>query len=191
MYYSRKKELIKSGIIITFILSIAVVSTYYIYNKFKNEHNVDYNSKSLDIIFHEKSGENISLTKVTPLTDSIGLSSNAYTLTIQNNLTEPVKYKIVLEDDKKAIKEDGCSEYLIPKELIRVSIKVNKKSNKIYNLSDLENGVLTTEKLKALEKEDISIRTWISKDSTLPNGSNLHYHSKIKVIENDNELVKK
>ena len=31
MYYDRKKELIKSGLIIGFILLIAIVSTHYIY----------------------------------------------------------------------------------------------------------------------------------------------------------------
>lgn len=184
MYYKklRKKEMIKNTVIITLILLLAVISTYYIYHKFENEHNVDYNSQSLDIVFHEKNAEKVSLTKVTPVTDSIGLSSNAYTLTIKNNLTEPVKYLVKLEDDLEEISNDNCGEYQIPKEAIRVSIKEDKE-NKIYNLSDLEEGILMTKKINALGEKDISIRVWINKDSSIPTGSNLHYHSKIKVIE--------
>lgn len=184
MYYKklRKKEMIKNTVIITLILLLAVISTYYIYHKFENEHNVDYNSQSLDIVFHEKNAEKVSLTKVTPVTDSIGLSSNSYTLTIKNNLTEPVKYLVKLEDDLEEISNDNCGEYQIPKEAIRVSIKEDKE-NKIYNLSDLEEGILMTKKINALGEKDISIRVWINKDSSIPTGSNLHYHSKIKVIE--------
>lgn len=189
MYYNRKKELIKSAIIIAIILLIAVVSTYYIYHKFKDQRNVDYNSKSLDIVFHETSGEKVTITKVTPLTDSVGLSSKAYTLSIKNNLTEPVKYEIKLVDDLEQINQEGCASYLIPKESIRVSIKKNNKDNKIYTLSELEDNSLLEEKIKALDEENITIRVWISKDSSIPNGSTSHYHGKIQVIENDESLA--
>ena len=94
MYYNRKKEIIKNVIIIGIILLIAIVSTRFIYFKYKNESNVDYNSESLDIIFHEKDGADIAIRKVTPVTDSVGLTSKAYTFTIKNNLTEPVEYNI-------------------------------------------------------------------------------------------------
>lgn len=189
MYYNRKKELIKSATIIAIILLLAVVSTYYIYNKFKDERNVDYNSKSLDIVFHETSGEKVTITKVTPLTDSVGLSSKAYTLSIKNNLTEPVKYEIKLIDDLEQINQEGCTSYLIPKESIRVSIKKNNNDNKIYTLSELEDNSLLEEKIKALDEEKITIRVWVSKDSAIPNGSTLHYHGKIQVIENDESLA--
>lgn len=189
MYYNRKKELIKSAIIIAIILLIAVVSTYYIYYKFKEERNVDYNSKSLDIVFHEISGEKITITKVTPLTDSVGLSSKAYTLSIKNNLTESVKYEIKLVDDLDQIIQDECTSYLISKDSIRVSIKKNNEDNKIYTLSELEDNSLLEESIKALAEEKITIRVWVGKDSSIPNGSNLHYHGKIQVIENDESLA--
>lgn len=186
MYYNRKKELLKSGLIITFILLIAVASTYYIYNKYKKEYNVDYNSKSLEIVFHERSGDQVALTKVTPLTDSVGLSTKAYTFTIKNNLTESVKYKVKLTDDIIATAEDDCGEYQIPKETIKVAVKSDKLNNVIYNLNELEDGLLISDKIKALGEEDFTIRVWVGRNSSVPNGTTLHYHAKIQVIEKDN-----
>ena len=78
--YNRKKEIIKNTVYITFILLIAVVSTYFIYNKFQKTRTVDFNSASLDVSYHEASGDRISINKVTPVTDSVGLSSKAYTI---------------------------------------------------------------------------------------------------------------
>ena len=132
MYYNRKKELIKNAVIITLILLLAVISTRIIYFKYKNETNVDYNSESLDIVFHEKEGANISLYKVVPVADSVGLSSKAYTFTIKNNLTEPVIYKIYLVDNKDLIEADDCGEYLINKDYVKVSIKEEGKDNNNY-----------------------------------------------------------
>ena len=53
MYYNHKKELIKNVVTMTFILTIAIVSTYIIYNKFDHSEIVDYSSESLDITFKE------------------------------------------------------------------------------------------------------------------------------------------
>lgn len=183
MYYNRKKEIIKNVIIIGIILLIAIVSTRFIYFKYKNESNVDYNSESLDIIFHEKDGADIAIRKVTPVTDSVGLTSKAYTFTIKNNLTEPVEYNISLIDDILKITEEDCGEYLIQKESIKVSIKEEGKDNEIFTISELENGHLLSAKSKPLEEKDYTVRVWVDKDVTLPAGSNLHYHGTIKVVE--------
>ena len=34
---------------------------------------------------------------------------------------------------------------------------------------------------EALEKEEVSIRVWVSQNSTLPLGSNIHYHGIVEV----------
>ena len=181
-YYNRKREILKNGIIITLILLIAVFATHYIYYKFKSERNVDYSSKSLDITFHEKSGDKVELTKVTPVTDSVGLSSKSYTFTIKNNLTDTVKYKIKLVNDTKKIVIDQCGEYQIPKNIIKISIKDDNNKDEIYILSDLEKGIIKNKKIKSLDQDNYTIRVWTS-TNTLPNGSNLHYHGIIKVEE--------
>lgn len=187
MYYQkqRKKEIIKNVIYIFFILLLAVVSTYYIYNKFQDDRNIPANSKSLDITYHESTGTKVSITKITPVTDSVGLSSKAYQITLKNNLTEKVNYKIKVIDDLEKQTEDNCSDIAIPKDNIKISVKTNKMSNKIYYLTDLEDGILLEDEMDALEKKDVSIRVWIRQDSQLLRGSKMHYHSIIKVIEEE------
>lgn len=188
MYYNkinRKKELIKNTVIITFILILAIFSTRYIYYAFNDSTNIDYSSESLDITFHEDEGEELNITKVTPLTDAVGLASTGHTLTITNNLTEPVKYKIILVDNADKTLEDDCSEIAIPREEIRISIKKAGEETVVYKLSDLKDGVLIKETSKALAENKYTIRIWVNNESSLPSGSNHHYHGLIQVVEND------
>ncbi len=182
--YNRKKQLIKSFTYIFFILLLAVVSTYLIYNKFQDNRSIDFNSESLDVTYHELSGDKLTLKKVTPVTDSVGLSSKAYLISIKNNLTEEVDYKIKILDDLETIAEDFCEDKQIPKEDIRISVKRNRGNNKICYLSEVENGVLL-----ALETDDIAIRLWIKQDSTLPMGSSLHYHGLMQIVEEDTSIA--
>ena len=166
-----------------------VIPTYYIYNNFKSSRDVNVNGASLDVTYHEKNGSKIALTKITPVTDSVGLSSKAYQITINNNLTEKVSYRIKLDDDLDSVKDDNCEDILIPKEFIRISIKTDKTPNKIYTLSELEDNTLLVDTMEALEKKNISIRLWIAQYSNIPTGTKMHYHGMLKVVE-ENEMVK-
>ena len=186
--YNRKKEIIKNTVYIIFILLLAVIPTYYIYDKFKDDGDISVNGASLDVTYHEKNGAKVSLTKVTPVTDSVGLSSNAYTITINNNLTEKVNYRVKILEDLEKVEEDLCQDILIPKEFIKISIKTDKTPNKIYNLNELEDNTLLIDTMEALEKKNISIRLWVAQYSNIPTGSKLHYHGMLKVIE-ENEQV--
>jgi len=188
---NRRREMIKNIVYVTFILLIAVVSTYYIYNKFQGDRNIDFNSESLDVTYHEKSGDKLTLTKVTPVTDSVGLSSKAYSVTIKNNLTKDVNYKVKIVDDVEKYIEDECEDNVIPKDNIRISVKVNKKSNKIYYLHELEDNLLLDDTIKALETKNISIRMWIRQDSILPTNTRLHYHGIMQVLEDDEVAINK
>lgn len=187
MYYNRKKQMLKSVIMIVFILAVAIGATHHIYYKFKSERNVDYNSKSLDIVFHEKSGDKIMLQKVTPVTDAVGLSSKAYTFTIKNNLTVPVEYQIKVMDDMETVLEDNCLGYQMPKDMIHIAIK-DKKDTKIYTLSELENGILSNNKIKALAEEEYAVRVWTTKN-TLQSGIELHYHARLQIVENNSDVA--
>lgn len=188
MYYNRKKEIIKNTVYITFILLLAVISTYFIYHKFQDTRNIDFNSDSLDVTYHETTGDKIEIKKITPVTDSVGLSSKSYSISIKNNLTENVKYKIKIVDDKELMSEIE-EESLIPKEDIRISVKVNKNDNEIYNLSDLEEGVLLEDEIYALANDNISIRLWIKQDSKLPMGSNMYYNGIIQIVEENSSVA--
>lgn len=183
--YTRKQEFI----IITFILLIAIVSTYYIYNKFSDERKIDYNSESLEIIFNESTGDKINIKKVTPLNDSVGMSTKAYKFTIRNNLTETKGIKIILEDNEKAIKKDNCEDKLIPKDILKSIIKYNDEESDIKILSELEEGIILETELKPVSDNNFTIRVWVDKDTLLTPGSDFHYHGKIKVIEEDTSIV--
>lgn len=187
--YNMKKEIIKNVVYIGIILAIAIVSTYYIYDKFQVNRNIDTNSEVLDVTYHETTGNKVSIQKVTPVTDAVGLSSKSYNITIKNNLTEKTNYKIRVIDDLEKIIEDECEENLITKEDIRISIKEGNKSNKIYNLVDLDDGILFEGKVNALEQKELAIRLWVNQNSSLPLGSKMHYHGIIQIVEDKDVLV--
>ena len=188
MYYNYRKERIKSALIICFILALAIFATHHIYYKFQNERNTDYSSESLDITFHEESGDKVKLTRVTPVTDAVGLASQSYTFTIKNNMTIPVNYTIKLVDDLEMVFEDNCGELEMPKDIIRVAIK-SKEETEIYTLSELQDGVLLENKIKALGEEEYTIRIWNTQSTTLQAGSTRHYHGKIQIVEDENQVA--
>ena len=135
MYKSiRRKETIKNVVYIGLILLVAVVSTYLIYDKFVEERKIDSSSEMLEVTYRDNSGNKIAITKVTPLTDSVGLSTTNYGVTLSNNLTEKVNYIIRVKDDIETTLEDECEEYQISKDDIRISVKAGKEENKIYRL---------------------------------------------------------
>ena len=186
---NRRREIIKNTVYIFFILLIAIISTYYIYNKFQGDRNIDFNSASLDVTYHEKTGDKLTLNKVIPVTDSVGLSSKAYLISVKNNLTEKVNYKLKIVDDLDKIEEDQCEGNLITSDNIRISIKENRKNNKIYTLSELEDGLLLDDEINALEKKNLAIRIWINQDSALPMNAKMHYHGIMQIIEDDKVAV--
>lgn len=187
--YNPRKEVMKNVIYIGIILLIAIISTYKIYYKFQDDRNVNFNSDSFVVTFHEKTGDKVNITKVTPVTDSVGLSSNSYSFSIKNNLTEKAHFEVRLVDDLESVTDDNCIDKLISKENIKVSIKNGKKDNKIYNLNELEDGVLLSDKISALEEREISVRVWVDKNSSLPIGSDMHYHGNIKVLEDNGSVA--
>ena len=188
MYYNRKKEIIKNTVYIAFILLLAIISTYLIYHKFQDTRNIDFSSESLDVTYHDIKGDKVSIDKITPVTDSVGLSSKSHSISIKNNLTENVRYKIKLLDDKDAY--EGLEEdKIIPKEDIRVSVKVNKKDTEIFDLVELEEGILLEDEIYALSTDHISIRLWIKQDSKLPSGEDMYYNGIIQIIEENSSVA--
>ena len=183
MYYNRKKEIIKNTIFIVAIFLIAIYSTHKIYYKFKDERNIDINSNQLEITYHQKNANKITLTKITPVSDSVGLSTTEYSFTIKNNKENTVKYNIKIEDDIETINNEQCINMLIPKDNIKISIKKNNNKDEIYYLSDLNNNIIETDTINSNESNYYSIRVWVINNTSLVNGSNLHYHGLITLEE--------
>lgn len=181
----RKKEVL----IIIFILLFAVITTKYIYNKFDGSNNVDYNTDTLDVTFHEESGAEINILKVTPVTDSVGLSSKAYKFTIKNNTNSSIKYSINLKQNDELIKNDNCIDSQIPTNLVRFSIHKENEKNNIYTVSDLINGHILSRIIKANKSEEYTMRFWTVNNNTIPTGAKLHYHASIDVVDEGVEIA--
>ena len=186
MYYNAKKQRIKEMIYISIILLTAIISTYIIYDHFESSRLKEYNSTSLEVTYQEETAEKITLNKVTPVTDSVGLSSKAYTFTIKNNQDHQVKYNIVLKDDKVLNDKETA---VIPKDIIKVSIRESKNDTTIHTLSSLEKGVLLETSLKTNETKDYSIRVWTTNENNNLSGAKLKYNGLIQIIEETNELA--
>lgn len=180
----RKNEII----IITLILIFALIATNRIYYKFKNSNNVDYNTSTIDTTFHEKTGAEVNINKVVPMTDAIGLSTHAYTFTIKNNTNSSLKYLISIDDNELKVIDDKCSEFQIPHNLIKFSIHKKGEKNNIYTLSNLVNGEVLTRIIKANQEEEYTMRFWVTNDS-VSSGVKLHYHGLIKVTDLGNQVA--
>jgi len=180
-----RREMIKNAIIITLILLFASVSTYFIYNKYKDERGIDFRTDALEVTFHEKTEDKVTLTRVTPVRDSVGLSSKAYTFTIKNHADYAVEYKVKMVTDYEEMDKDDCGEYQIPYDIIKLSIHRKKTPNQILILGELENGTATTGMIEPGEEIQYTMRFWIM-ENTLVTGSDLHYHGIIRVMQVDN-----
>ena len=85
-----RKQRMKSAMIISFLLLFALIATYAIYNTFKDARDEKVNSPHLEVIYH--SSDQIELLQFHSVTDSVGLSSQPYKITIQNQTNHPVSY---------------------------------------------------------------------------------------------------
>ena len=177
------KYYLKRGIVIAFILLFAIVATRFIYDKFSKENDQVTPVENLEVTFHEKEKDKISITKVNPLTDALGLSSKAYTISVKNNSDLNLKYVIKILDDKEEYDLDGCSDTRLPIESIKLGYHKDKEHNNIVLLNELENGVLATDIIEPGKTTDYTIRLWIDKDTNLNLDKDGHYHGLIKVEE--------
>lgn len=179
-YYRR--HMIKSAIIIIFLFSFAIVSTYLIYNNFSSKREHDVDTGEMEVVFHSKEGNKINLTRFTPVSDAVGLSSTEYSFTVKNSTANSVNYKIVLEPNTNRINSDECFTKTIPSELLKLSLRVDHQTPVAKILSEYQNNVLYEDTLEADSEEDYSIRLWaINSDFVIDRDS--HYHAVIKVIE--------
>lgn len=176
-YYKmlQKKELKRNIIFIGFILIFATISTYLIYNKFKDERDYKLNLPEIDATFH--SGNEVEIYDYTPVRDSVGLSTKPYKITIKNNTNKGVNFSITLSDSKLKNKKYKSYERL-PKSAVKVGVHEEGKETQIYNLDDID-GVLVTKKLRPKEEVNYKIRVWTTKVD-LDEG-NYYYTGKISV----------
>lgn len=179
----RKKMLIKTMIFMVIIIGISVFASITIYNKFKNVRDKKYNSPSLEVTYHSTQGKKVTIKKVTPVTDYVGLSGYAYKFTIKNNTNKKVKYQIKLLDDTKTYEKEECTDRKIPKSIMKLGFHKSGDSSKIINLDDLDDNIITTAVLGPKKEEKYTVRVWVSQNDSIVVDKNLHYHGLLKVTE--------
>ncbi len=180
--------MIKSGLIISFIIAFALISTYHIYYQFKDTRNQTNSSKSLEVIFHEKAKDKVFLSKAVAVSDSVGLSSHAYTFTIENHLEVPVSYTVKIVKDDEMIRADDCLDRQIPLTFIKGAIHREHHENKIFMLTDLKDNIIESHKLKGGARVTYTVRFWTA-NHTLPLDLDMHFHGKILVLENGVDIA--
>ncbi len=184
MLYKKQlqQQRIKSAIVIAFLLCFALVATYFIYDTFKDARDAKVNSPNLEVTFHEATKDSITLLKFHPVSDSIGLSSQAYTFTVKNQRNHQVSYKIELVDDLEEQERCGCQDNLIPKELLKLSVRKDHQVADAVLLSEYQDHILRADSLDANQEENYTIRIWAVNSNFVVNSS-AHYHGRIKVTE--------
>lgn len=176
------KHLIKSACIIVFLFLFAITSTYIIYHKFAIQRNQDYDSGQMEVIFHDKNGNEVNLTQFTPVTDAVGLASPSYTFTVTNNTNQEIHYKIVLVENKEKELACGCSERKIPQELLKISFRKDHSAPNSYVLDEIKNNIIQEDVLQPNTKEDYSLRIWAMNSNFIVDKTS-HYHASIQVVE--------
>ena len=135
-------------------------------------------SASFNLINNDKFLNDVSIVKVKKKDNYLEFS----------HIEDDKEFEIVPLDDieEEDLEEESVS---IPKEDMRISVKSGKSGNKIYDFSELEDGLLLEDTIDALETKNVTIRLWIKHDSNLTSGNNLSYHGIMKVIEENRSVA--
>ena len=178
----------KLSIISAFLISIVMLSgSYAIFSSTQKAENFNtLTVGTLTIDFNDTDsglGNIINLNGAYPESDEDGLKETPYTFKITNTGNVDADYTVKVADDTEMISKDGCSNNLLDKSDIKISIDGETP----VLLSDTESNsyTITTGTLKAGENKTHLVRIWL-KDSAGNEVLNKHYHGKI-IIESQNK----
>lgn len=174
-------------IVSIFLVTIVMISSAYaIFSSVQKQET--YNTLTvgtLKIDFDQSStdmGNIINLNGAYPTSDTEGQKTSPYSFKITNSGTLDAYYKVKIIDDTDIITEDGCSNNLLPKDKIKVSI--NGGAPFLLNSKEANSYIVNDGTLAASESRTFEIRIWI--DETAGNEVlGKHYHGKI-VVEGEN-----
>lgn len=115
------------------LVAITAGSSYAIFSDVSSQE--DYNTVTtgtLQLAYEDN--QSLSLNNSFPVSDEVGMKGTGYTFTVRNVGTLPSDYKVMIQDDTAMIEADGCSDYLMPK----VNIKVSVNGGDPFLLSSIE-----------------------------------------------------
>jgi len=123
------------------------------------------------------SGELITLSSDSVLSDRAGLETKEYSVSLENNTSKNVKYQILLENDFFAIHNCGCTDTMIDNQFIRYSIDGANPQN------FTDTGIIYEGELTSEEKRDVSIKLWLTENATVGDNDHFHGHFILKKIK--------
>ena len=159
------------------LVAVLVGSSYAIFSDVSDQG--DYNTVTAGTLqLSYEDTQSLSLNNLYPVSDVEGMTGEGYTFTVRNIGTLPSDYKVMIQDDEAMIQADGCSDHLMPKANIKISIDGGTS----FLLSSIEesNYMITTGNLQPGESVTHVVRAWIDEAS----GNEIlgtHFHGKVVV----------
>ncbi len=189
----KKNKNIIIASIITILIVGGLTATYaYLSVGGKQERGNTFSSGCLNISIENESNA-ISLNNVYPITDVEGLANTPYTFTIKNTCSTSTNYQINLEslnqvsntldDDyiKVALSSDTSDNVI---SLLKDNPSITPSISEAYQANNLYTGTINGNTSKTY-----NLRIWIDYDTTVEQGSEKVYSSKINVIANPDLTV--
>ena len=167
------------------LVAVLVGSSYAIFSDVSDQG--DYNTVTAGTLqLSYEDTQSLSLSNLYPVSDVEGMTGEGYTFTVRNIGTLPSDYKVMIQDDEAMIQADGCSDHLMPKANIKISIDGGTP----FLLSSIEesNYMITTGNLQPGESVTHVVKVWIDEAS----GNEIlgtHFHGKVVVEGVQGEFV--
>ena len=159
------------------LVAVLVGSSYAIFSDVSDQG--DYNTVTAGTLqLSYEDTQSLSLSNLYPVSDVEGMTGEGYTFTVRNIGTLPSDYKVMIQDDEAMIQADGCSDHLMPK----ANIKVSVNGGTPFLLSSIaeSNYMITTGNLQPGESVTHVVKVWIDEAS----GNEVlgtHFHGKVVV----------
>ena len=167
------------------LVAVLVGSSYAIFSDVSDQG--DYNTVTAGTLqLSYEDTQSLSLSNLYPVSDVEGMTGEGYTFTVRNIGTLPSDYKVMIQDDSAMIQADGCSDHLMPK----ANIKVSVNGGTPFLLSSIEesNYMITTGNLQPGDSVTHVVKVWIDEAS----GNEIlgtHFHGKVVVEGVQGEFV--
>ena len=167
------------------LVAVLVGSSYAIFSDVSDQG--DYNTVTAGTLqLSYEDTQSLSLSNLYPVSDVEGMTGEGYTFTVRNIGTLPSDYKVMIQDDEAMIQADGCSDHLMPK----ANIKISVDGGMPFLLSSIEesNYMITTGNLQPGDSVTHVVKVWIDEAS----GNEIlgtHFHGKVVVEGIQGEFV--
>lgn len=173
------KRKIKKLSFLVLLLVLLITSSYafFIYTiKGKNQYIIK--SGSLKVKLDDTVSDGILLQNAVPTSDTDGLTTRAYTFTLENEGTKGVKYKIYLDDI--ALEEDKVR---LPDKYVKYSLTKNgSTTTELLNTTgENPNRILDDDTIEGKTKNYYTLRIWMDKTADMSVMGNIFY-AKIRAV---------